>query len=82
MLLEQSAPLTFGHPTPDTEFDAIIKSIGTTFQDHRAVSADNGGLALGGTTDEQLIGISLSASSLGHPGNPGLGLRAVDNAVC
>ena len=82
MLLEQGAALTFGHTAPDAEFDAIVEGVGATFQDHRAVPADDGGLALGGTADEQLIGISLSASSLGYPGNTGLGLRAVDNAVC
>lgn len=82
MLLEQRAALAFGHATPDAEFDAVIKSIGATFQDHRAVSADDGGLALGSAADEELIGIGLPASSLGYPGNPSLGLRAVDNAVC
>jgi len=44
--------------------------------------ADDGGLALGGAAYEQLIGIGLAATSLGYPRNPGLGLGALDNAVC
>jgi len=82
MLLEQSAALTFGHAAPDAEFDAVIKCVGAAFKDHRAMSADDCGLALCGTADEELIGIGLAASSLGYPGDTGLGLRAVDNAVC
>ena len=82
MLLEQGAPLAFGHAAPDAEFDAVIKRVRATFEDHRAMSADNCGLALCGTAYEELIGIGLAASSLGYPGNTGLGLCAVDNAVC
>jgi len=46
------------------------------------MSADDCGLALCGTADEELIGIGLTAPCLGYPSYPGLGLRAVDNAVC
>ena len=82
MLLEQGAALAFGHATPDAEFDAVIERVGAAFEDHRAMSADDCGLALCGTANEELIGICLAASSLGHPCNAGLGLRAVDDAVC
>jgi len=82
VLLEQGTALAFGHAAPDAEFDAVIECIGAAFEDHRAVAADDCGLALRGTADEELIGIGLAAPSLGYPGNPGLGLRAVDNAVC
>jgi len=82
MLLEQGAALALGHATPDAELDAIIKRVGAALEDHRAMSADDCGLALCGTADEQLIGIGLAAPSLGYPRNTGLGLRAVDDAVC
>ena len=82
VLLEQGTALAFGHAAPDTEFDAVIECIGAAFEDHRAVAADDGGLALYGTADEELIGIGLPASSLGYPGDTGFGLRAVDNGVC
>ena len=82
VLLEQSAALAFGHPAPDTELDAIVEGVGAAFEDHRAVTADDGGFALGGAAYEQLIGISLTAARLGYPSNTRLGLCAVDNAVC
>ena len=82
MLLEQSAALAFGHATPHAEFDAVVQRVGTAFEDHRAVPADDGGLALGGASYEEFIWIGLAASSLGHPGDTGLGLRAVDKTVC
>ena len=82
VLLEQGTALAFGHAAPDTEFDAVVEGVGAAFEDHRAVAAYDGGLALCGTADEELIGIGLAAPSLGYPGNTGLGLRAVDNAVC
>ena len=82
VLLEQGAALAFGHATPDTELDAVIQSIGATFENHRAMPADNGGLALRRTTYEEFIGIGLAASRLGYPCDAGLGLRALDKAVC
>ena len=82
VLLEQGTALAFGHATPYAEFDAVIECIGAAFEDHRAVSTDDCGLALCGTADEELIGIGLAASSLGYPRDTGLGLRAVDNALC
>jgi hypothetical protein len=81
VLLEQRAALTLGHPTPDAELDAIVERIRATLQDHRAVSADHGGFALGGSADEQLIGVGLSTSGLGNPRNAGLGLCAVDQGA-
>ena len=41
VLLEQGAALAFGHTAPHAEF-----------QDHRAMSADDGGFALRGAADE------------------------------
>ena len=81
MLLEQCAPLAFGHAAPNPEFDAVIEGIGPAFQDHRTVSTDHGGFALGSTTDKKFVGIRLAASCLGYPGDAGLGLGTVDNAV-
>jgi len=82
VLLEQGAALAFGHATPYAELDAVIKGVSTAFKDHRAMPADDGGLALGGAAYEELIGISLTAAGLGYPGDTGLGLCALDNAVC
>jgi hypothetical protein len=81
VLLEQGAALTFGHAAPHTELDAVVKGVGAAFQDHRAVPADHGSFALRGAADEKLIGIGLAASCLGYPGDTGLGLCALDNAV-
>ena len=81
MLLEQSAALAFGHAAPHAEFDAVIQRVGAAFEDHRTMPTDNGRLALGGAAYEELIGIGLAASGLGHPSDAGLGLRAMDNAV-
>ena len=81
VLLEQGAALAFGHAAPDAEFDAVVQGVGATFEDHGAVPADDGGLALGGAAYEEFIGIGLAASSLGNPGDTGLGLRALDNTV-
>jgi hypothetical protein len=52
VLLEQGATLTLGHPTPDTELDAVVQCVGPAFQDHRAVPADDRGFALGRAADE------------------------------
>ena len=82
VLLEQGAALAFGHAAPDAEFDAVIQCVGSTFKDHRTVPADDGGLALRGAAYEEFIWIGLAASSLGHPGDTGLGLRALDETVC
>ena len=82
VLLEQGAALAFGHATPYAELDAVIKGVSTAFKDHRAMPADNGGLALGSAAYKELIWISLAAAGLGYPGNAGLGLCALDNAVC
>jgi hypothetical protein len=81
VLLEQSAALAFGHAPPNAEFDAVIEGVGPAFQDHRAVSTDHGGLALGGTADKKFVGIGLAAAGLGHPCDAGLCLGTVDNAV-
>lgn len=81
MLLEQGAALALGHAAPDTEFDAVIEGVGAALENHRAMSADNGGLALGGAAYEELIRIGLAASSLGYPGDAGLGLGALDKTV-
>jgi hypothetical protein len=81
VLFEQSAALAFGHATPDAEFDTVIQGVGATFEDHRTVPADDGCFALGCAAYEEFIGIGLPASSLGYPGDAGLGLRTMDKAV-
>ena len=81
VLLEQCAALAFGHATPDTELDAVIEGVGATFENHGTVPADDGGLALGGAAYEEFIGIGLAASSLGYPGDTGLGFCALDKDV-
>lgn len=76
MLLEQGAALPFGQSTPHTELHAVVECIGSTLEDHRAVPADDGGFALGGATNEELIGIGLTTACLRYPGDPRLGFGA------
>jgi hypothetical protein len=52
VLLEQGAALAFGHTAPHAELDAVVECVGAAFQDHRAMSADDGGFALRGAADE------------------------------
>ena len=82
MLLEQCAALPFGHAAPHAELDAVVQCVGAAFRDHRTVPADDGGFALRGTADEQFVGVGSAAPSLGHPGDAGLGLGALDNGLC
>lgn len=82
VLLEQSAALAFGHAAPNPEFDAVVKGVGSTFQDHRTMSTDHGRFALGGAPDKQFVWISLAAAGLRYPSYPGLGLGALDQTVC
>jgi hypothetical protein len=82
VLLEQCAALAFGHAAPDAEFHAVVQRVCATLENHRTVPADDGGFALGRTAYEEFIGIGLAASSLGYPGDAGLGLGALDKAVC
>ena len=72
MLLEQGAALTLGHAAPHTELDAVVQGVGAALGDHRAVPADDRGLALGGAANEELIGIGRAAPGLGHPRDAGL----------
>jgi hypothetical protein len=81
VLLEQGAALAFGHTAPHAELDSVVERIGATFQDHRAVPADDGGFALRGPPHEQFVWIGLAAPGLGDPGDAGFGLRALDNGV-
>src|SRR5690606_30836190 len=67
VLLEQCAPLTLGHPAPDTEFNAVVQCIGAALQEDRAVAADGRGLTLRGPADEQLVRVDVLAPGLGHP---------------
>ena len=55
MLLEQGAALTLGHAAPHAELDAVIQRVCAAFGDHRTVPADDGGLALSGAADEELV---------------------------
>ena len=81
VLLEQGATLAFGHAAPDAEFDAIIKGVGATFEDHRTVPADDRSFALGSAAHEEFVRIGLATARLGHPCNTGLGLGALDKTV-
>ncbi|MDT5128083.1 MAG: hypothetical protein QOH54_3727 [Mycobacterium sp.] len=81
MLLEEGAALTFGHAAPYAELDTIVECIGTAFHDDGAVSADNGGFALGGAADEKLVRIGLSAARLGNPSDAGLGFFTLDYTI-
>ena len=81
VLLEQSPALALSHATPDTELDAVVEGVGAAFRDHRAVPTDHCGFALGRAAYEQFVGVRLSTAGLGDPGNPGLGLRAVDQCA-
>ena len=81
MLLEKGAALAFCHAAPDAEFDAVVEGVGTAFEDHRAMSTDDGGFALRCAAYEQFVWVGLTASSLGYPGDTGLGLCAVDKTV-
>ena len=81
VLLEQGTALAFGHAAPDAELDSVVERIGATFQDHRAVPADDGCFALRGPAHEQFVWIGLAAPGLGYPGDAGLGLCALDNGV-
>ena len=78
MLLEQRAALTLGHSAPHPELHAIVQRIGATLGHHRAVPADDGGLALRGATNEELIGIGRTAQSPGHPRDARLPINPVD----
>ena len=61
MLLEQGAALTLGHSAPDAELDPVVERVGPALGDDRTVTTDDGGFALSGTADKQLIGIRRSA---------------------
>jgi hypothetical protein len=64
VLLEQGTTLTFGHATPHAELDPIVEGVGTAFQDHRAMPADDRGFALGSPAHEKFIGIGLATTGL------------------
>ena len=57
VLLEQCAPLPFGHPTPDAELDPVVQRVGAALRDDRTVPADDGRLALRGAADEEFVGV-------------------------
>jgi hypothetical protein len=57
MLLEQGPALSFGHPAPDSELDAVVQGVCSALQHHRTMPTDHRGLTLGGSTDKQFIGV-------------------------
>ena len=67
MLAEECATLTFGQSAPDAELDAVIECIGTAFELHRAVAADDCGFPLSRSTNEEFIGILATATRPCHP---------------
>lgn len=81
MLLEKGASLAFGHASPDTELDAVVQRVGATLRDHRAVTTDHRGFALGGPPDEQFIGVRLTTPSLRNPSNTSFCLRTGHNGL-
>ena len=81
MLLQKGAALTLGHAAPHAALDAIVECIGTTLRHDGAVPANNSGLPLCGSPHKQFVGVGLSAQSFGYPCDPGLAIRAVEQAV-
>lgn len=81
MLFEQSAPLTFGHASPDSELDPVVQRIRPALGDDRTVPADDGGLALRGAPDEQLVGVGRTTDGLGDPGDPGFAVRTLKGVL-
>jgi hypothetical protein len=79
VLFEQGPTLTFGHASPDTEFDAVVQRIGAAFGDHWAMAANYGRLSLGGAADEQFVGVGLAAASLRNPRDAGFSFGALDH---
>ena len=64
MLLEESAPLPFGHAAPHAEFDAVVERIRAALHQDGAMATDRRGFPLRCTTNEQLVGIYFSTSGL------------------
>ena len=81
VLLEQGATLTLGHATPHAELHPVVQGVGAALGDHRAVPANDRGLALRGATHEEFIGIRPAAASLGHPRDTGFGFCAMDGGL-
>lgn len=81
VLLEESASLAFGHPTPHSEFDAVVESVGAALHQDRAVSADCCCLTLRGTSNEKLIRIYFAAARLCYPGDASLCLFDIQTAT-
>lgn len=81
VLLEQGTALPLGHTAPNPELDPIVQCVGPALEDHRTVSTDHRGFALGRATDEQFVRISLPATRLRHPRNPSLGFGSVCQTV-
>jgi len=78
VLLEQGPALALGHAAPNSELHPVIQGIGSALGDHRAVPADDRGLALGSPTNEQLVRIGRTTQSLGYPRDPGFPVRYLE----
>src|SRR6202020_825931 len=74
VLLEQRPPLTFGHPTPNTELDTVVQRVSAALQHDRTVPADDRSLTLCRPPDKQFVGVSGPAQRLGNPRDPRLRL--------
>jgi hypothetical protein len=57
VLLEQRAPLAFGHAAPDAELDLIVERVGEAFGFDRTISAQRGGFPLRRAANEEFVGI-------------------------
>src|SRR5947209_16476676 len=53
MLLEQSLALALRHAAPDPELDLVVERLRPALVRHRAVTADNRSLSLGGPLHKQ-----------------------------
>lgn len=81
MLLQKGAALTLSHTAPHAELDAVVERIGTALGHDGTMPANNSGLPLSGTPDEQFVGIGLSAQRFGYPCDPGFAIRTLEQAV-
>jgi hypothetical protein len=81
VLLQQGAPLAFGHSAPDTEFHPVVQRVGAALGHHGTVPTNHGGFPLSGTPDEEFVRIGGATASFGDPGDAGFGRGAVNGAV-
>ncbi len=67
MLLDQLAALTFGHATPDAEFDLVVERVGEAFGRDGTIATDQGRSVLRRATHEKVVGISRATPRFRNP---------------